>query len=81
VIASHNCGDVVEHGVNGWLLANLEPETIAATILEAMETRNQLPHPLPMPAFNIIDLGEALSNLVAGPPVDVDFLAVGEGFG
>jgi hypothetical protein len=68
VIASHNCGDVVEHGVNGWLLANLEPETIAATIQEAMETRNQLPHPLPIPAFDIRDLGEALSNLFASSP-------------
>ncbi len=32
VIASRNCGAVVEHGVNGLLLEDLEPETIAAVI-------------------------------------------------
>lgn len=79
VIASRNCGDVVEHGVNGWLLKNLEPETIAAAILEAMETRNQLPHPLPMPAFSISDLGETLNNLFANSPEDVDLMAIAEG--
>jgi glycosyltransferase involved in cell wall biosynthesis len=63
VIASRNCGDVVEHGVNGWLLDDLEPETIAATILEAMETKQALSYPLLMPTFNICDLGDALSNL------------------
>lgn len=67
VIASLNCGDVVEHGVNGWLLPNLEPETIAATIREAMETVQQLHRPLPVPAFDIRDLGESLCNLFDSP--------------
>jgi glycosyltransferase involved in cell wall biosynthesis len=65
VIASRNCGDVVEHGVNGWLLANLEPETIAATILEAMDTHRQLPRPISMPSFGIDDLGKVLIDLFA----------------
>jgi glycosyltransferase involved in cell wall biosynthesis len=65
VIASRNCGDVVQHGVNGWLLANLEPETIAATILEAMDTYQQLPQPLSMPGFGIDDLGKVLTDLFA----------------
>jgi glycosyltransferase involved in cell wall biosynthesis len=64
VIASRNCGKVVEHGVNGWLLANLEPETIAATILEAIETHGQLPRPLLLPSFGIGDLGQTLNSLL-----------------
>jgi glycosyltransferase involved in cell wall biosynthesis len=63
VIASQNCGDVIEHGINGWLLDNLEPETIAATIQEAMETHGELPRPLPTPTFDIGDLGHSLINL------------------
>jgi glycosyltransferase involved in cell wall biosynthesis len=38
VIASQFCGEVVTPGVNGWLLPSLEPETIAATIREALAT-------------------------------------------
>jgi glycosyltransferase involved in cell wall biosynthesis len=75
VIASRNCGDVVEPGVNGWLLANLEPETIAATVLQAMDTRNQLRNPLPMPTFGIGDLGQALSSLFVANSEPVDRVA------
>lgn len=46
VIASTHCGAVVQPGQNGWILPDLEPETIAATIRRAHEsplTRNTNP--------------------------------------
>jgi glycosyltransferase involved in cell wall biosynthesis len=64
VIASERCGDVVQPGMNGWLLPDLEPETIAATILESMETVDQLPRPLAAPGFGLPDLSASLLALV-----------------
>lgn len=63
VIASSNCGDVVIPGQNGWILQDLEPETIVQTILEAVDTRWGLPYPLPQPKFDMQDLGLALQNI------------------
>ncbi|MFM9089805.1 MAG: glycosyltransferase family 4 protein, partial [Cyanobium sp.] len=62
VIASPFCGEVVTPGLNGWLLPSLEPEAIAATILEAMDTAHLLPQPLHRPAFSLSDLGHALQQ-------------------
>lgn len=62
VIASLFCGEVVTPGLNGWLLPSLEPEAIAATILEAMGTAHLLPQPLHRPAFSLSDLGHALQQ-------------------
>lgn len=60
VIASEHCGEVVTTGVNGWLLPSTEPEQIAATIVEAMETASQLLRPLSRPFFGMADLAKAL---------------------
>lgn len=66
VIASRHCGDVVSPGRNGWLLPDLEPESIALTILEAYNTYYHLPHLLPFPNFHIRDLAETLQSLDLG---------------
>lgn len=63
VIASSFCGEVVSPGVNGWLLSSLEPEAIAASILEAMDTFHLLPRPLDRPAFGLPELADALQQL------------------
>jgi len=60
VIASPFCGEVVTSGLNGWLLPSLEPEAIAATILEAMDTAAALPRPLARPSFGLPELATAL---------------------
>ncbi len=60
VIASPFCGEVVTPGVNGWLLPSLEPEAIAATIVEAMDTAAALPRPLARPSFGLPELAAAL---------------------
>ena len=60
VIASHFCGEVVTPGVNGWLFPSLEPEAIAATIVEAMATAEALPRPLARPTFGLPQLAAAL---------------------
>ena len=39
VIASNRCGEVVQDGINGWILRDLEPSTIADTILRAQAER------------------------------------------
>lgn len=65
VIASLHCGAVVAPGINGWLLDDLEPDTIATTILAAAETAADLRRPLAMPAFGIQNLGAAISELPA----------------
>lgn len=62
VIASQQCGEVVTTGVNGWLLPSTEPEQIAATIIEAMETASQLLRPLPRPIFGMAELANALQR-------------------
>jgi glycosyltransferase involved in cell wall biosynthesis len=63
VIASQFCGEVVRPGINGWLLPSLEPDAIAATILEAIDTAQALPRPLQRPAFRLAQLAEALIEL------------------
>ena len=58
VLASRHCGDAVRHGENGWILEDLEPETIARAILQARET---LPLPeVKMPSFGMGELARAL---------------------
>lgn len=60
VIASPFCGVVVTPGLNGWLLPSLEPEAIAATIREAIDTAAALPRPLARPSFGLPELAAAL---------------------
>jgi glycosyltransferase involved in cell wall biosynthesis len=57
VLASKHCGDAVTHGLNGWILDNLEPETIAANVRQAMS--ESLPNVRP-PEFSLADLAAAL---------------------
>jgi glycosyltransferase involved in cell wall biosynthesis len=57
VMASKHCGDAVTHGRNGWILDDLEPETIAAAVRMAMHER--LPDVRP-PEFSLDDLAAAL---------------------
>jgi hypothetical protein len=57
VIASKHCGEAVTHGRNGWILEDLEPETIAAAIRSAMT--ESLPDVRP-PEFSLDDLAAAL---------------------
>jgi glycosyltransferase involved in cell wall biosynthesis len=63
VIAFTFGGEVVSPGVNGWLLPSLEPEAIAATIREAMDTAHLLPRLLQQPNFGLSDLAETLQQL------------------
>jgi glycosyltransferase involved in cell wall biosynthesis len=62
VIASEFCGEVVSAGINGWLLPTLEPEAIANTICEAMDTVHLLPRPLQQPSFGLPQLAAALAH-------------------
>lgn len=59
VIASKRCGEVVEDGVNGLILADCEPSTIAHAILDF---RERLPSLLAAPCrqFTLGDLGRWL---------------------
>jgi len=58
VLASKSCGAAVTHGVNGWILDDLEPDTIAQAILDA---RKALPlAKVEMPPFSLDDLARAL---------------------
>jgi glycosyltransferase involved in cell wall biosynthesis len=61
VIASKQCGAAVEPGRNGWILDDLEPETIARTIRRAMS--EVLPDVRP-PAFSLADLANCLLKSV-----------------
>jgi glycosyltransferase involved in cell wall biosynthesis len=63
VIVSQHCGEVVTPGLNGWILASLEPEEIAANILQALEQASALPRPLVMPRFGLADLAGAMQAL------------------
>jgi glycosyltransferase involved in cell wall biosynthesis len=62
VIASPFCGEVVTPGLNGWLFPSLEPEAIAATIREAIDTAAALPRPLARPSFGLQQLAAALQT-------------------
>ena len=58
VMASKSCGAAVTHGMNGWILDDLEPATIARAILIAREA---LPLArVEMPAFGLDDLARCL---------------------
>jgi glycosyltransferase involved in cell wall biosynthesis len=57
VIASPYCGQAVIDGHNGWILDDLEPQTIAAAMRRAM--RERLPD-VRLPAFSIDALAAAL---------------------
>jgi len=62
VIASAHCGAAVDHGVNGWILADLEPETIAGAI-----TRARVENLKPVDAgssFTPDELGQSLVDLI-----------------
>ena len=62
VIASAHCGAAVDHGVNGWILADLEPETIAGAI-----TRARVENLKPVSAgssFTPDELGQSLVDLI-----------------
>jgi len=59
VIASRHCGPAVEDGVNGLILPDLEPETIAATIVRFAESEWSTGH-IVAPAFNLSDLSQRL---------------------
>lgn len=62
VIASQFCGEVARPGVNGWILHSLEPEAIADTIREAMDTTQSLPRPLEQPHYSLSNLADALQQ-------------------
>jgi glycosyltransferase involved in cell wall biosynthesis len=62
VIASAHCGAAVNEGVNGWILADLEPETIAGAI-----TRARVENLKPVSAgssFTPDQLGQRLVDLI-----------------
>lgn len=59
VIASRHCGAAVFHGDNGWILPDLEPDTIGRLILEARQSLHSLRTTAP-PKFGLDDLAAAL---------------------
>ncbi len=67
VIASQHCGDVVRPGRNGWLLVDLEPDSIADVICEAMDTVRDLPRALVAPDFSLQQLGVRLQSMLLSP--------------
>ncbi len=62
VIASAHCGAAVDHGVNGWILADLEPKTIAEAITHA-RVENIKPVSTES-SFTLDELGQSLVDLV-----------------
>jgi glycosyltransferase involved in cell wall biosynthesis len=64
VIASRRCGAAVTDGVNGWLLEDEEPGTIAAAILRARDGVRG--GEVELPRFGIGDLGRVLTGGGAG---------------
>jgi glycosyltransferase involved in cell wall biosynthesis len=63
VIASTCCGDVVQPGLNGWLLPSLEPVDLAGSLRDACDAVAGLPRPLQQPSFTMEDLAAALPQL------------------
>jgi glycosyltransferase involved in cell wall biosynthesis len=58
VLASKSCGNAVTHGQNGWILEDLEPETIAQALMMA---RQELPLAnVRAPQFSLKDLATRL---------------------
>jgi len=64
VIASKHCGEAVEDGVNGWILEDLEPATIAKAILKARSS--PLENVSPPLGFGIDQLGERMLAVGCG---------------
>ena len=60
-MASRNCGEAVEEGVNGWLLDSLEPEEIAEAIRAVRP--EQLSFEKKGRGFGLDELGESLASL------------------
>lgn len=61
VIASARCGSAVDHGVNGWVLEDLEPDSVAAAILRARD--ENLKPVCSNSNFTLDDLGQRLMEL------------------
>jgi len=61
VIASRHCGAAVEHGTNGWILPDLEPETIRDLLMEARSSLHSLKAAAP-PDFGLEDLAAVLTG-------------------
>ena len=59
VIASAHCGAAAVHGASGWILANLEPETIRDQLSESARSRHRLVAASP-PDFGLAELAAAL---------------------
>jgi hypothetical protein len=60
-MASKHCGAAVSHGGNGWILDDLEPETIANAIRHAIANPLDSTQIRP-PEFSITDLAAALTR-------------------
>ena len=59
VIASSHCGEAVVHGKTGWILPDLEPETIRDLLLEVRHSLHSL-KAVTAPEFGLDDLARAL---------------------
>ena len=70
VIASRNCGDVVQHGVNGWLLDDVSCTSICNTVQELLDSpscvnhcRRNIASNLNTEAWSLNSLSQRLSDL------------------
>lgn len=64
VIASRYCGDAVTEGVNGWILDDLAPVTLASVIRRAMKEAPEFRRtPLLRPKFSSKDLAKILIGM------------------
>lgn len=63
VIVSKNCGKVVTHGVNGWVLDDLEPETIADSIVNVAEHPHLRKPVKSAPGFSIEEIQYRLAAI------------------
>lgn len=63
VLASQCCGEAVSDGANGWLLKDLEPETIAAELVAIHEGKRPLTGPIQPLSYDLADLGRDLLAL------------------
>lgn len=61
VIASRHCGAAVDHGKNGWILPDLEPETIRDLLMEVQNSKHT-PIAVTPPDFGLDDLAVALMS-------------------
>ncbi len=63
IIVSKNCGNIVENKVNGLLLNDLEPLTIANTILEAKDTFHLYKRPLNFKTNSLNKISKELNSI------------------